>query len=143
MKWAIVSLLGFQYLLNLLHSYRICHLVLIGYKLHGYKKSSLEKNLRWYLLMEAWLIIVLVALVHKEFKWPNCCNQELSLITNGSIELRSVSNNSKKIFFEIYHLEGYFLLREDRITFLLFTKIPWWFVWKNRNWVETLGIFVY
>ena len=68
-------------------------------------------------------MIVLVALVHKEFEWPNCCNQELSLIINGSIGLRSVSNNSKKFSFEICHLEGHFLLREDRITFLFFTKI--------------------
>jgi len=47
-NWLIVSLIGFQYLLNLLHSWRIWHLGLIGYNLHRQLNSSLRKNFSWY-----------------------------------------------------------------------------------------------
>ena len=48
MKWLNKSLLGFQYLLNLRHSWSICLLVLIEYLLYEQLKFSFEKNLRWY-----------------------------------------------------------------------------------------------
>ena len=48
MKWLNKSLLGFQYPLNLQHSWSICLLVSIGYSLHGQLKFSFGKNLRRY-----------------------------------------------------------------------------------------------
>jgi len=91
----MVSLLGFQYSLNLLHSCRIWYLVSIGYDLHGHKIFSLGKNIRWYSPMEAWLTMALVALVHNELEWLKCCNQGLPLIVNSSIGLRLLSSNSR------------------------------------------------
>ena len=44
----MISLLGFQYSLNFLHSYRILYLVSIGYNPHGHKISFLGKNLKQY-----------------------------------------------------------------------------------------------
>jgi len=97
-KWAIVFLLGSQYSLNFLHSYKICCLVLIRYKLYGHEKSFLGKNLRQYSPIRVWLTITLVALVYKEFEWLNWCNQGPPLIVDGSIGLRLLSNNSRKFF---------------------------------------------
>ena len=94
----MVSLLEFQYSLNLLHLYRIWYLVLIGYDPHGHKMSSLEKNLRQYLLIGAWLIIALVALMHNELEWLKCCSQGLSLMIDGSIGLRLLFSNFRKNF---------------------------------------------
>jgi len=45
-KWLNKSLLGFQYPLNLWHSWSICILVSIGYLLHGQLKFLFGKNLR-------------------------------------------------------------------------------------------------
>jgi len=140
----MVSLLGFQYLLNLLHLCKICLLVSIRYMLHRHEKSSLGKNLRQYLLISTWLTIALVALAHNKLEWPNCCNQGLPLIFNGSIGLRLLSSNSRKFLLlrsatwnDILHCW------EDRIAFPLFTKVPRRFVWENRDRVKTLGVFVY
>ena len=94
----MVSLLKFQYSLNLLHLYRIWCLVLIGYDPHGHKMSSLEKNLRQYLLIGVWLIIALVALIYNELEWLKCCSQGLSLMIDGSIGLRLLSSNFRKNF---------------------------------------------
>ena len=92
----MVFLLWFQYLLNILHSCKICLLVSIGYMLHGHGKSSLGENLRQYLLMGAWLMIALVALAHNESEWPNCCNQGLPLMFDSLIGFRLSLSNSKK-----------------------------------------------
>ena len=51
MKWLNKSLLGFQYPLNLWHSWSICFLVSIGYLLHGQLKFLFGKNLRQYSLI--------------------------------------------------------------------------------------------
>jgi len=48
MKWLNESLLGFQYPLNLQHSWSICLLVSIGYSLHRQLKFLFGKNLRRY-----------------------------------------------------------------------------------------------
>ena len=62
-------------MLSILHSWRIWCLDSIGYDPHGQLKFSLGKNLRWYLPIGAWLVITLVALIHKEFKWPRSLSQ--------------------------------------------------------------------
>ena len=97
-KWAIVSLLGFQYFLNLLQSYNMCLLVLIGCMLHGHEKSSLGKNLSLYLPIRVWLIIALVALIHNKFDRLKYCSQGLPLTFEGSIGFKSSSNKSRKFF---------------------------------------------
>jgi len=38
--------------------------------IHGQLNFSLRKNLKWYLLIGTWFVIVLVTLVHREFKCP-------------------------------------------------------------------------
>jgi len=67
-NWLIVSLIGFQYLLNLLNSWRIWHLDLIGYDSHGQLKSSLRKNLNWYSPIRAWFVMVVRHGSHQEVK---------------------------------------------------------------------------
>ena len=69
-NWLIVSLIGFQYLLNLLHSWRIWYLDSIGYDPHGQLNSSLGKNLNWYSPIGAWFVIACVVLAHNELEWP-------------------------------------------------------------------------
>ena len=97
-KWVIVSLLEFQYLLNLLHSYSMCLLVLIEYMPYEHEKSFLRKNLSLYLPVGAWLIMALVALVHNKFDRPKYYNQELFLTFKSSIRFRLSSNKSRKFF---------------------------------------------
>ena len=86
-KWLMESFHRFQYLLNLLHLWRMCHLDLIGYDLHGYLNFSLRKNLSLYSPIGAWFVITLEALVHKELKWPKNFNQAPPLIYNSLIIL--------------------------------------------------------
>ena len=96
-KWAIISLLGFQYLLNLIHLWSMCLLILIGYLPHGHTNSSLGKNLSQYSLIGAWLMMAFVALAHNEFEWPKYFSHDPSFIYIGSILLRS---SSKRSFFD-------------------------------------------
>ena len=97
-KWLNISLLGFQYLLNLQHSWSICLLVSIEYSLHGHLKSSLGKNLRWNSLIGAWLVMARVALVQREFECLKAWSHGPPLMYNGSIILKSSSNKSMKLF---------------------------------------------
>ena len=96
MKWLIESLLGFQYTLNLLHSWRIWCLISMGYSPHRQLKSSLGKNLSLYSPIGAWLMIALVALAHSEFECPRYLSQDPLLAYIGSRRLLSSSHNSKK-----------------------------------------------
>ena len=124
-KWLIKSLLGFQYLLCLLHSCKMCCLVSIEYNLHKQLKSSLGKNLSLYLLIGAWFVIALKALAYKEFEWPKCLSYALSLMYVGSMMLSSLSTRSKRCLFLksdawkiIFHLlerlsHSFFLLKSQ------------------------------
>ena len=123
-KWLIESLLGFQYLLNLLHSYRICYLVLIGYNLYGQLKSSLGKNLSLYSPIGVWLVISLKALVYRELECLKCLSYKLSLLYDGlmmlllSTRLRKCfpfkSNAWKIIFHLLVRLShSFFLLKSQ------------------------------
>ena len=97
-KWAIESLLRFQYLLNLLHLCKIWCLISIGWRLYRQLKSSLKKNHRWYSPVGVWFVIALVALVHSEFKWPKNWSHVLPLQYEGSKILLSLLTKSKKLF---------------------------------------------
>ena len=96
-KWAIVSLLGFQYLLNLIYPWSMCLLILIGYLLHGHMNSFLGKNLSWYSLIGAWLTMALVALAHSEFEWPKYFSHNPPFTYISLILLRSSSRRSIKL----------------------------------------------
>ena len=97
-KWLNESLLEFQYLLNLWHSWSICLLVSIGYSLHGHLKSSFGKNLRWNSPIGTWFVIAWVALAHRELEWPKVRSHSPLLMYDGSIMLKSSSNKSRKLF---------------------------------------------
>ena len=97
-KWLIKSLLGFQYPLNLPHSWSICLLVSIGYSLHGHLKFSLGKNLRQNSPIGAWLVVAQVALVQREFECPKAWSHGPPLMYDGSIILKLSSNKSMKLF---------------------------------------------
>ena len=43
-------------------------------------------------------MMALVALVHNELEWLNCCNQGPPLIADSLIGLRLLSSNSRKFF---------------------------------------------
>jgi len=68
-KWSKKSLLRFQYPSNLLHSWRMWCLDLMGYDPHGYLNFSLGKNLSLYSPVGAWLVIALKVCAYKEFEW--------------------------------------------------------------------------
>ena len=97
MKWAIESLLRFQYSLNLLHSWRICCLISIGYSLQEQLNSSLGKKWSQYLPIGAWLVIALEALAYKVLKWPKYLSYMPPLLYDGSKILLSLSTSSKKL----------------------------------------------
>jgi len=67
-KWPKKSLLRFQYLLNLPHSWRMWCLDLMEYDLYGHLNSFLGKNLTLCSPVGAWLVIALEACIHREFK---------------------------------------------------------------------------
>ena len=69
----------------------------MGYNPHEQLQFSLEKNLSLYLLIEAWLVIALVALVHNELEWPKYLSYDLPLIYDSSVVL-SLSSRSRKCF---------------------------------------------
>ena len=75
---------------------------LMGYKLHEYLNSSQRKNLSLYSLIEAWLMIALVALAHNELEWPKNFSHGLPLTVYSSIEfefsLRRVSQTSFSLY---------------------------------------------
>ena len=96
MKWPIESLLRFQYLLNLLHSCKMWHLVSIGYCLLGQLNSSLGKNLSLYSPIGVWLVITLDALAHNELEWLKYLSHEPPLIYDSSIVLLLLSLRSRK-----------------------------------------------
>ena len=95
-KWDRVSLLEFQYLLNLWHSWRMCCLNSIGYKPHGQLKISKGKNLNWYSSIGAWLVIALDAWVQSKFKWLNCKSYGPPLQYKGLMGSKSSLNRSRK-----------------------------------------------
>ena len=98
MKWLNESLLGFQYPLNLPHSYKIWHLVSMGYQSHRHLNSSLGKNLSLNSLIGAWFVMALVVYAQREFKWPKTFSHSPSLTYVGSIMLLSSSTRSKNCF---------------------------------------------
>jgi len=102
-KWLMKSLCGFQYTLNLLHSWRMYCLDSIGYDSHRHLNSSLKKNPSLYSPIRAWFVIVLEALAHKELKWLKIFNQAPALMYNGSIILSLPSSK----------LRNWLLLRSD------------------------------
>ena len=71
-RWLSVSHSGFQYLLNLLQSWRMWRLDSIGYSPHGQLKSSLGKNLRRYSPIGAWFRMARAALAHNKLECPKC-----------------------------------------------------------------------
>ena len=95
-NWLIESLLRFQYSLNLLHLYKMWHLVSIGYCLQEQLNSFLGKNLSLYSSIRAWLVIALDTLVHNELEWPKYLSHKPSLIYDGSIVLLSLLTRSRK-----------------------------------------------
>jgi len=86
-RWLSVSLSGFQYLLNLLQSWRMWCLDLIGYSLHGQWKSSLGKNLRWYSLIGAWFRMTRVALAHNKLECLRCLIHGLSRMKESGLNI--------------------------------------------------------
>ena len=121
-KWAIESLLRFQYLLNLLHSWSIWCLDLIGYWLHGHLNSSFGKNLNLYLSIGTWLAIALEALVHKESEYPKFWNHRPPLIYNGSSRLLLLSIRSRNclpFISNAWNVIFHFLIRSSHSLFLL------------------------
>ena len=98
MKWLNKSLLGFQYPLNLQHSWSIYLLVSIGYSLHGQLKFLFGKNLRWNSPIGTWLVMACVALAHRELKCLNAWSHGSPLMYNGSIVLKLLSSKSRKLF---------------------------------------------
>ena len=95
-KWAIKFLLKFQYSLNLLHLWRMCHLDSIGYCLQGQLNSSLGKNLSLYLPIRAWLVITLETLAYNVLEWPKCLSHVPSLLYAGFKILLSLLTRSRK-----------------------------------------------
>ena len=71
-RWLSVSHSGFQYLLNLLQSWRMWRLDSIGYSPHGQLKSSLGRNLRRYSPIGAWFRMARAALAHNKLECPKC-----------------------------------------------------------------------
>ena len=121
MKWLNKSLLGFQYLLNLWHSWSICLLVLIGYSLHGQLKFSFGKNLRQYSPIGTWLVMACVALAHRELECPKAWSHGPPLMYNGSIILKSLSSKSRKLFplpFEAWKCIFHCLMITSLLVFL-------------------------
>ena len=109
-----MSLLGFQYPLNLLQSKRICLLVSIGYLLHGHKNSELGKNQSLYSPMGIWLVIALVALAHSELEWPTICSHGPPLMYDGLTTLRLSSSSSRK--FLPFPLEAWNVIFQSLIS---------------------------
>ena len=89
------SLHGFQYLLNLLYSWRMYYLNSIGYDLYKYLNFSLRKNLSLYSPIRAWFVIALEALAYNELKWLKNFNQAPLLIYDSLIILSLSSNKSR------------------------------------------------
>ena len=121
-KWLIESCLRFQYLLNFLHLWRICLLVLMGYKPQGQLKSSLGKNLSLYSPIGAWLVIALKALAHKELEWLKYLSYKLPLMYDSSIKLLSLLKRSRKCFpfvSNAWKIIFYLLARLSHSFFLL------------------------
>ena len=97
-NWLMVSLIGFQYLLNLLYSWRMWCLDSIGYNLHRQLNSSLGKNLSRYSPIGAWFVMALVALAHKKLEWPKCLIYGPPWVYKGSIFVRSSFNRLRNCF---------------------------------------------
>ena len=95
-KWAIESLLRFQYSLNLLHSCSMWRLDSIGYCPQGHLNSSFGKNLSLYSPIGTWLMIALEALAQRELEWPKFWSHGPPLIYDGSSGLLSPSTRSRK-----------------------------------------------
>ena len=95
-KWNKVSLLGFQYLLNLWHSWRMCCLDSIGYKPHRQLKISEGKNLNRYSPIGAWLVIALDAWVQSKFEWLNYKSHGSPLEHEDSMGSKSSLNRLRK-----------------------------------------------
>jgi len=66
----MVSLIRFQYLLSLLHLWKIWCFDLIGYDPYRQLNSSLRKNLNWHSPIKAWFMMACVALVHNKLEYP-------------------------------------------------------------------------
>ena len=109
-----MSLLGFQYPLNLLQSKRICLLVSIGYSLHEHENSKLGKNQSLYSPMGAWLVIALVARAHSKLEWPTICSHGHPLIYDSSTTLRSSLSSSRK--FLPFPLEAWNVIFQSLIS---------------------------
>ena len=121
-KWATESLPGFQYLLNLLHSWSIWCLDLIGYWLQGHLNSSLGKNLSLYLPVSAWLVIALEALVHKELECPKFWTHGPPLMYDSSSRLLLPSTrlrNCLPFISGTWNIIFYLLTRSSHSDFLL------------------------
>ena len=84
--------------MNLLHSWKIYCLILIGYWLHKHLNSSCGKNLSWYSSMGVWLMIALEALAYKELEWPKNFSYSPFLEYKDSIGFKSSSRRFKKYF---------------------------------------------
>ena len=145
--------------MNLLHSCKICHLDSIGYKLHGQANVPPGKNLSQYLLIGAWLMMALVALVQRELEWPKYWSQGPSLITDSSRGFELSLKSSRKFlpfrfdtWKDIFHCEiiesqSYFLQKSqdylygkigDKLKLLvsLFTKecsSQFWLLGQSQN----------
>ena len=139
-KWAIESLLRFQYLLNLLHSWSIWCLDLIGYWLHRHLNSSFGKNLNLYSSVGTWLVIALEALVHKELEYPKFWNYRPPLIYNGSSRLLLLSMRSRNCLFFISNAWNVIFHFFDKvITFTFLAKVPREFTQEHQNQFERFG----
>ena len=95
-KWNRVSLLEFQYLLNLWHSWRMCCLDSMGYKPHRQLKISEGKNLNRYSPIGAWLVIALDAWVQSKFEWLNYKSHGSPLEHEDSMGSKSSLNRLRK-----------------------------------------------
>ena len=121
-KWAIEFLLRFQYSLNLLYLWRMYCLDLMGYCPYKQLNSSLEKNLSLYLLIGAWLVIILEVLTHNMLEWPKCLSYVPPLLYASSRTLLSLSTRLRKclpFISDTWKVIFHLLMRSLHLFFLL------------------------
>ena len=86
-KWLRESCLEFRYLLNLLHSWRICLLNLMGYTPYGHLNSSFGKNLSLYSPIGAWLVMNCSCSTCTQWVWVSKWLEPRTLSSSQMVDL--------------------------------------------------------
>jgi len=121
-KWVMEFFCEFQYSLNLLHSYSIYCLDLMGYWSYRHLNSLFGKNLSLYSPIGAWLVIALVALTQRELEWLKFWSHRLPLICDSSSKLLSLSTRSRNWLpfrSDTWNIIFHLLVRLSHLSFLL------------------------